>query len=183
MHRCLGPDLFCCCSPKFFGAGSSPRLYLIAEPSLEEKGLVVNLSVRRFSPTNFRSAITASGPGCRTNDGWKPITQKLDRWLAADVKTSTSPKRDNQQIPSLKSFLSTAMPLDVAADHIRQFGSVPIAVTFTNNDDANRSGEPDTVQPAFSAAFDADDQVKRHAACDECRTLVMVTSFSLSNEV
>lgn len=63
------------------------------------------------------------------------------------------------------------MPLDVAAGHIRQYGSVPIAMTFTDNDRTHATEDSESVQAAYSAAFDPNDGVKRHAACDECRML------------
>lgn len=65
------------------------------------------------------------------------------------------------------------MPVDVAATHIRQYGSVPIAMTFTDND---RNPVPDDLEPTqatYSAAFDPNDGIKRHAACDECRMTIM----------
>lgn len=65
------------------------------------------------------------------------------------------------------------MPLDVAADNIRQYGSMPISMTFTDNDHAQESNDTEPVQPVYSAAFDADNGLKRHAACDECRMLTI----------
>lgn len=67
------------------------------------------------------------------------------------------------------------MPLDVAADQRRQYGSFPIAVTFTDNDRSPATEDSEPVQAAYSAAFDPTDGVKRHAACDECRMLTMLS--------
>lgn len=63
------------------------------------------------------------------------------------------------------------MSLEVARDNINRYGGYPLAGTFANNDDVLDLAETETSQPAYSAAFDANDGIKRHAACDECRML------------
>jgi len=61
------------------------------------------------------------------------------------------------------------MSLDIARYNISHYGGYPLAGTFANNDNvADLAG---TSQPAYSAAFDGTDGIKRHAACDECRML------------
>lgn len=62
------------------------------------------------------------------------------------------------------------MTMDVAIENVRRFGQYPFASTFANND----SVQDDVSQPAYSAAFDPDDGIKRHAACDECSTMLGV---------
>ena len=61
------------------------------------------------------------------------------------------------------------MSLDAARDLMGRYGQIPLAGTFANND--NVTDLVETSEPAYSAAFDANDGTKRHAACDECRTL------------
>jgi len=63
------------------------------------------------------------------------------------------------------------MSLDVARDNMDRYGGYPLADTFANNDDVLGLAATGTSQPAYSAAFDANDGTKRHAACDECRML------------
>lgn len=65
-----------------------------------------------------------------------------------------------------------SMPLDIATANMTQYGSYPIAVTFTDNDCSPVNGDSEPMQAAYSAAFDPNDGVKRHAACDECRMLI-----------
>lgn len=59
------------------------------------------------------------------------------------------------------------MALDIALNNIGRYGQYPSAMTFANND--NVADLADSTKPAYSAAFDAQDGIKRHAACDECR--------------
>lgn len=54
-----------------------------------------------------------------------------------------------------------------AAENHARYGNYPFAHTFSHNDDV--PDLDDAAQPTYSAAFDAADGVKRHAACDECR--------------
>jgi len=63
------------------------------------------------------------------------------------------------------------MSLEVARDNIDRYGQFPLSGTFANNDHVLDLAEMDTSQPTYSAAFDANDGIKRHAACDECRML------------
>ncbi|EHY54637.1 hypothetical protein ABEF92_002675 [Exophiala dermatitidis] len=56
---------------------------------------------------------------------------------------------------------------ETAAVSLSSYGPDPIATTFAATDWVPGIGEPE--MPAYSAAFDADVSVKRHAACDECR--------------
>ncbi|EXJ85437.1 hypothetical protein A1O1_05801 [Capronia coronata CBS 617.96] len=49
----------------------------------------------------------------------------------------------------------------------KKFGEYPVAKVFATTDSVPDLAELET--PAYSAAFDADPMVRRHAACDECR--------------
>lgn len=59
------------------------------------------------------------------------------------------------------------MSLDVARDNMGRYGEYPLAGTFAINDNAVDLLE--TSQPAYSGAFDPSNDIRRHAACDECR--------------
>lgn len=61
------------------------------------------------------------------------------------------------------------MSVDVARDNIRRYGEYPLALSFANNDNVDSPG--DLTQQAYSAAFDPEEGIRRHAACDECRML------------
>lgn len=68
---------------------------------------------------------------------------------------------------SIEHRLSGAMACkETAAVSLSSYGPDPIATTFAATDWVPGIGEPE--MPAYSAAFDADVSVKRHAACDEC---------------
>ena len=68
---------------------------------------------------------------------------------------------------------SPSMSVEVAHAHRDRYGGYPVSYTFDTNDMNESSemalGSRIDVEPAYSAAFDANDSVKRHAACDECR--------------
>lgn len=68
------------------------------------------------------------------------------------------------------------MPLDIATHHMQEYGSYPIARTFGENDRTSANEAPESVQATYSAAFDPSDGIKRHAACDECRMLSIMSS-------
>lgn len=57
---------------------------------------------------------------------------------------------------------------EVAANLIETYGNYPIATQFASTDHV--PDLPESEVPAYAAAFDVDPSVKRHAACDECRT-------------
>ncbi len=61
------------------------------------------------------------------------------------------------------------MSLDVARANIDRYGQFPVAGTFATNDSV--IDRPEASEPAYSAAFDPDGGIRRHAACDECRML------------
>lgn len=72
------------------------------------------------------------------------------------------------------------MSLDVARANMSRYGHYPSAMTFANND--NVADLADSTKPAYSAAYDAQDGIKRHAACDECREKpVAVSNIQMSN--
>ena len=57
----------------------------------------------------------------------------------------------------------------MAAELLQKYGAYQYAVTFQENDFMEDIKGPEFVDPAYDAAFDAEDAIKRHAACDECR--------------
>lgn len=61
------------------------------------------------------------------------------------------------------------MSVDIARNNISRYGHYPSAMTFANNDHV--ADLADSTKPAYSAAFDVQDGIKRHAACDECRMI------------
>lgn len=61
------------------------------------------------------------------------------------------------------------MSVEVAASNIIRYGQYPMAMTFSNNDGVPDLTDSDSTRPAYSAAYDPSENVKRHAACDECR--------------
>ena len=72
------------------------------------------------------------------------------------------------------------MSVEVAANNMARYGSYPMAVTFSNNDGVPDFTENDSTRPAYSAAYDPSENVKRHAACDECR---MHSSLTVSQYI
>ncbi|EXJ70549.1 uncharacterized protein A1O5_06619 [Cladophialophora psammophila CBS 110553] len=55
----------------------------------------------------------------------------------------------------------------MATAQFKAYGQYPIARTFAATDSVPEL--PESEDPAYSAAFDADPSVRRHSACDECR--------------
>ena len=72
------------------------------------------------------------------------------------------------------------MSVEVAASNMARFGQYPMAMTFSKTDSVPDLVENGASQPMYSAAYDPSDNIKRHAACDECR---MPDSFDLSHNV
>lgn len=66
------------------------------------------------------------------------------------------------------------MSVEAARNQIDRYGHFPLAMTFSSNDTVGNMA--DTSKPAYSAAFDAQVDIKRHAACDECRTIEYSTT-------
>ena len=73
------------------------------------------------------------------------------------------------------------MSVDVARENRSHYGDYPYAITFANND--NMADHPELTEPAYSAAFDPDDSIKRHAACDECRMPLKIPPLSTGSDL
>lgn len=67
------------------------------------------------------------------------------------------------------------MSVGIARANVERYGNYPLSSTFASNDNVTDLG--DTAQPAYSAAFDPNDGIKRHAACDECRMPIGAIHF------
>lgn len=72
------------------------------------------------------------------------------------------------------------MSVSVAAQNLTRYGQYPMALTFSHTDGVPDLAESDSARPAYSAAYDPSENIKRHAACDECR---MNSSLNLPQEI